>query len=220
MSLKHYSKGTIDMATQTMRMPRANTLWFWWALTGVLGFIGGMTIKTSIEIIAGIGGFSAVLEAISPAIFGAIFGAMLGLCTGLAQWLVLRRQISGVGAWVPATLLAWSLFWLLHNAEVFGFAHSPWGLVAQGFGHGAIIGAMIGVAQYLILRAHVPSAGRWVLISLVSWSFAGGIMHFLLDVLFAPAGIHGPFDVLIASTLAALFSGAGLQRLLKPAATL
>jgi hypothetical protein len=218
MSLKHYNKGTIDMATQTMRMPRASKLWFWWCLTGVLGFIGGMTIKTVIEILAGIGGFSAVLDTISPAIFGALFGAMLGLCTGLAQWLVLRRQLDGVGAWVPATLLAWTLFWLLHNAEVFGFAHSPWGLVAQGFGHGAIIGAMIGVTQYLVLRARVPGAWRWVLISVVSWSVAGGIMHFLLDVLFASTGIQGPFDVLIASTLAALFSGFGLQRLLKTAA--
>jgi hypothetical protein len=42
-------------------------------------------------------------------------------------------------------------------------------------------------------------------------------MHFLLDVLFASANIHGPFDVLFASTLAALFSGFGLQRLLRPA---
>jgi hypothetical protein len=98
---------------------------------------------------------------------------------------------------------------------VFGFAHSPWGLVGQGFGHGAIIGGMIGAAQYLVLRGHVPGAVRWVLISLTSWSVAGGIMHFLLDVLFASAGIHGPFDVLIASTLAALFSGFGLQRLLE-----
>jgi hypothetical protein len=206
------------MATQTMRVPRASNLWFWWCLTGVLGFIGGMTIKTSIEILATIGGFEATLETISPPVFGALFGTMLGLCTGLAQWLVLRRQISGVGSWMPATLLAWALFWLLHNAEIFGFAHSPWGLVAQGFGHGAIVGAMIGVAQYFVLRVRVPGAGRWVLISIMSWSVAGGIMHFLLDVLFASTGIQGPFDVLIASTLAALFSGFGLQRLLKTAA--
>ncbi|HEY3229576.1 MAG TPA: hypothetical protein VGJ87_10165, partial [Roseiflexaceae bacterium] len=132
------------MLTQTMRVARAGSnLWFWWFFTGVLGFIGGMTIKTGIEILADIGGLTAALEALSPAVFGAFFGAMLGLCTGLAQWLVLRRRLDGVGAWVPATLGAWTLFWLLHNAELFGFAHSPWGLVAQGFGHGAIVGGMI-----------------------------------------------------------------------------
>ena len=38
-------------------------------------------------------------------------------------------------------------------------------------------------------------------------------MHFLLDVLLASAGIHGPFDLLIASVLAALLSGMSLQRL-------
>jgi hypothetical protein len=185
------------MATQTVRVARAtNLFWLWWFLTGVLGFVGGMTIKTVIEILADSGGFAAALDAISPPVFGAFFGAMLGLCTGLAQWLVLRCRLDGVGAWAPATLLAWTLFWLLHNAEVFGFAHSPWSLVGQGFGHGAIVGAMIGVAQYLVLRTRVPGAGRWVPISIVSWSVAGGIMHFLLDVLLASAGIHGPFDVL------------------------
>jgi hypothetical protein len=191
-----------------------NKLWVWWLLAAVLGFIGGMSIKTGIEILADIGGFSAVLEAISPAMFGALLGAMLGICTGLAQWLTLRRRIDGVGMWVPATLAAWTVFWFLHNGGAFGFAHSPWGLVGQGFGHGAIVGAMIGGAQYLVLRTRVPGAERWLLISCVSWSVAGAIMHFLLDVVFASTGIQGPFDILIASVLAALFSGFGLQRLL------
>jgi hypothetical protein len=203
------------MATQTIRIARAgNYLWLWWFITGLLGFVGGMTIKTVIEIMADIGGFTATLEAISPPMFGALFGAMLGLSTGLAQWLVLRRRIAGVGAWLPATLVALTLFWLLHNAEAFGFAHTPWGLVGQGFGHGAIVGAMLGVAQYLVLRGRIKHAERWVLISTVTWSVAGAIMHFLLDVALALPGNYGPFDGLIVSTLAALFSGFGLQRLL------
>jgi hypothetical protein len=204
------------MATQTVRIVRTgNYLWLRWTLTGLASFVGGMTIKTVIEILADIGGFTATLESIPPAMFGALFGAMLGVSAGLAQWLVLRRRIAGVGAWLPATLITMTLFWLLHNAEVFGFAHTPWGLVGQGFGHGAIIGAMLGAAQYLVLRGRLKDAGRWVLISAVSWSLAGAIMHFLLDVALALPGNYSPFDVLIASTLAALFSGFGLQRLLE-----
>jgi hypothetical protein len=203
------------MATQTIRVARAgNNLWLWWLLTGLLGFVGGMAIKTAIEVLADIGGFTAILEAISPAMFGALFGAMLGLSNGLAQWLVLRRRLAGVGAWLPATLVAYTLFWFLHNAEVLGFAHSPWGLVGQGFGHGAIVGAMIGTTQYLVLRGRVPDAWGWPLISTVSWSVSGAIMHFLLNVALALPGNYGPFDVLIVSLLAALFSGIGLRRLL------
>ena len=150
------------MATQTIRAARVtNLFWLWWGLTGLLGFIGGMTLKTLIEILADIGNFTAVLEAIPAPVFGALFGAMLGASTGLAQWLVLRRRIAGVGAWLPATLAATSLFWLLHNAEVFGFAHSRWGLVGQGFGHGAIVGAMLGGAQYLVLRRRLKDAQRY-----------------------------------------------------------
>jgi hypothetical protein len=186
-------------------------------LAGLMSFVGGMTIKTVIEILADIGGFSAALEAISPALFGALFGAMLGLSAGLAQWLVLRRRLAGVGAWLPATMLTLTLFWFLHNAEVFGFAHSPWGLVGQGFGHGAIVGGMLGAAQYLVLRGRLPGAGRWPLISIVSWSLAGAIMHFLLDVVLALPGNYGPFDVLIVSVLAGLFSGLALQHLLEQA---
>ena len=206
------------MTTQTVRMARTgNLFWLWWTLAGVLGFVAGMTIKTLIEIGAAISGFTAALEAIPPALFGTLLGAMLGISTGLAQWLVLRRRLSGVVAWVPATLATLMLFWTGHNAGVFGFAHTPWGLVGQGFGHGAIIGGMLGLAQWWVLRPHLPAAWRWAPISLVSWSVAGAIMHCLLDVLFASANIHGPFDILIANTLAALFSGFGLQHLLAQA---
>ena len=203
------------MTTQTLSVTRTSArLPLWWLVAGVAGFVGGMAIKTAIEILAAVGGFTPVLESISPAMFGALLGALLGSCTGLAQWLVLRRYIAGLGAWLPATTGAYIVFWLLHNAEAFGFAHTPWGLVGQGFGHGAIVGAMTGAAQWLVLRGRVPHAGRWVAISLVSWSAAGAIMHFVLDVLLASSGNYGPFDILIASALAALFSGFGLERLL------
>jgi len=203
------------VATQTIRVARAgNYFWLWWVLAALAGFIGGMTIKTAIEILADVGGFTTTLEATPPVVFGALLGAMLGSCTGLAQWLVLRRRIADVGAWLPATFSATVLFWTLHNSGVLPFWVSPWGLVVQGFAHGALVGAMIGAAQYLVLRGRLPQAGRWVLISTVSWSLAGAIMHLLLDVLFASANIHGPFDILIASALAALFSGFALQRLL------
>ena len=150
------------MTAQTISIRRAgDKLWLWWGLAGLLGFAGGMAIKTAIEIAADLGGFAAALESIPAPLFGALFGAMLGGCTGLGQWLALRRRLAGVGAWAPATLAAWALFWTLHNS-VLPFAHSPWGLVLQGFGHGALAGLTIGAAQWLVLRgrAHALPARR------------------------------------------------------------
>jgi hypothetical protein len=204
------------MTTQTLRATRAsNNFRIWWTLAAVAGFVGGMTIKTGIEIAAEIGGFTAVLDAIPPILFGALLGAMLGICSGLAQWLVLRGRMAGASLWPLATFSASTLFWTLHNSGYLPFAYSPWGFVVQGFAHGAIVGATFGVAQWLVLRRQVSSAERWVLISAASWSAAGAIAHFLLNVLFAAANIHGPFDILIVSVLAAFFSGVQLQRLLE-----
>jgi uncharacterized integral membrane protein len=203
-----------SLSTNLQPTRTTNLLWLWWTLAGFLGFIGGMTIKTTIDIVAEVGGFNATLEAISPTFFGTLFGAMLGVSVGFFQWLVLRRKIKNSLPWIGATTLSWILFWTLHNAGVFGFAQSPFGLVMQGLGHGAIIGAMVGFTQYLVLRPKVGRANRWLLVCTLSWSLAGGIMHLLLDVLLVQFNIHGPFDVMITTTLAALFSGFGLKHLL------
>lgn len=202
-----------SLSTNVQPTHVANLLWLWWTLAGFLGFIGGMTIKITIDILAAVGGFSATLEAISPTLFGTLFGAMLGVSVGFFQWLVLCRKLKNTALWIGATAISWILFWTLHNAGVFGFAQSPFGLVVQGLGHGAIIGAMVGFAQYFVLHSKIARANRWLLISTLSWSLAGGLMHLLLDVVLVRFNIHGPFDVMITTTLAALFSGFGLKQL-------
>lgn len=202
------------MTTAYVQPQPQSLFWLWWPVASFAGFLLGVTLKTLVEIVADATGNSAVLEAIPFPLFGTFLGAMLGFSTGLFQWLVLRRRLENIGAWAFATGLAWTVFWTLHNAGAFGWAHTPWGLVGQGFGHGAIVGGMIGLAQFLVLRSHLAGAARWILVSTVSWSVAGAIMHLLLDVLFTSANIHGPFDILIATVLSALFSGFALERLL------
>jgi hypothetical protein len=99
------------MTTQTLRMARTTNMFqLWWTLAAPAGFVGGMTIKTAIEISADVGGFTVALEAIPSTLFGTLLGAMLGIFTGLAQWLVLRRRLNGVGAWVLATFSASTLY--------------------------------------------------------------------------------------------------------------
>lgn len=47
------------MATQTVPLRRAaNLLWLRWGLAGLLGFVGGIAIKTAIEIAAEAGNFT------------------------------------------------------------------------------------------------------------------------------------------------------------------
>jgi hypothetical protein len=210
------------MSTISLQSTRNFKLFsLWWTLAGLAGFVVGMTLKTLVEIIAGITGQSAVLESIPAPLFGTFLGLMLGVSIGFFQWLVLRRSLKNSSAWISGTVFAYTLFWTLHNAGAFGWAHTPWGLVGQGFGHGAILGATIGFVQYFVLRSLVYSARRWIITMLVSWSLAGAIMHFLLDVAFASFNIHGPFDILISTLLASLFSSFALERLVRePRATM
>jgi len=87
-------------------------------------------------------------------------GAVLGPVAGVVQWLVLRRQIRKGGWWVLASVIGWPVALL-----AVGFAlQDPPGWILF-----AVVGAVIGVAQWLVLRRQVQRAGWWVLASTMGW---------------------------------------------------
>lgn len=104
---------------------------------------------------------------------GPVEGAIGGAAIGLAQWFVLRQQFSQ------------ALWWVLVNAAIWGLMGSS-SLGALGwvtpstlsvplraiYGtiDGVQLGALIGVAQWLVLRQQVDNAWRWIVASTVSWS--------------------------------------------------
>jgi len=98
---------------------------------------------------------------------------MLGLLIGVLQYLLLRRYLPRMVWWIPATVLGWALPLLLGLASVGwlpALAIDPVWSGALGF---ALIGASIGVCQWLVLRRRIHRATLWVLASILGWGMSG-----------------------------------------------
>jgi hypothetical protein len=84
-----------------------------------------------------------------------------GIGAAVLQWPILYRRLPRAWRWVVATALAWiegaTLLLLAVPAEL-----RPW--LA-----GLIIGPIVGLAQWLILRREVHWAGWWIVISTIAW---------------------------------------------------
>ena len=104
---------------------------------------------------------------------GYVLLPMLGLLIGVLQYLLLRRYLPRMVWWIPATVLGWALPLLLGLASVGwlpALAMDPVWSGALGF---ALIGASIGVCQWLVLRRRIHRATLWVLASILGWGMSG-----------------------------------------------
>ena len=78
--------------------------WFWWVLASTVGYAVGNA--------AGMKVVQAVVGAAEPMAKGLVVGlalavVMTGAAVGVMQWLVLRREVSGAGWWVLASIVGW-----------------------------------------------------------------------------------------------------------------
>ena len=128
-------------------------------------------------------------------LFDYVFFPTLVLLTGLLQYLLLRHYLPRIGRWIAATALGW----LLGIAVVYlGYAIWPVALNANSVWSSMLIGAVTGLAQWLVLRRWVPRAGWWVLASVLGWGLvrliAGEVFTSLLELLIigaVPAAVTG-----------------------------
>lgn len=87
----------------------------------------------------------------------------VGLTLGFGQWLVLRQRIAGAGWWVGASTLGWAIG---HVVVLFLLPPSSrqWA--------GLIIGPMVGLAQWLVLRSQLRRSLWYVVMSGLGWWLA------------------------------------------------
>ena len=131
---------------------------------------------------------------------------LLFLFTGLLQYLILRHYLPGMGWWIPATALSWLL--------PFGIMRLVYFLLPAGLAVDstllnalliALMGSLIGLIQWLVLRKHVRQAGWWILACAVGWGLA---------FLVIGPSISSTLDVVIVALLPPLVTCLALWALL------
>jgi hypothetical protein len=107
-------------------------------------------------------------------LFGYAFIPWFGIILGVVQYFLLRRKLAPGGWWILMTALGWSLAWLwmLLVYSPVGNIRLPGSIWLFTF-VGIFIGGWMGVAQWLLLRGHVPHAVWWIPANILGFGTAG-----------------------------------------------
>lgn len=145
-------------------------------------------------------------------VFGTVLGAIFGLAFGTAQWRVLRPHLAPVTSWIWGTLAGF----VLAAMVIFGLmagGDDGTSMVTK-LGHGLILGATLGVGQWLAIRGKVKTAVWWVPVSVGAWVIAE-VVGMGLGAL-----VGEPLDLLGLFLVGACLPGAGMGWLLNRDSTL
>lgn len=194
-------------------------LWRSWVLANALGECLGLGAAGAIgAILAGM--FGATMDAIaSLRVAGTLIalGTFEGVVVGLAQWLVLRRPFPGMRrrSWIAASaagaFMAWLLGMIPSTLADFGAAGQAapaaisdalmYGLAGA---MGAVLGPILGVPQWLVLRRHVRRAIWWIPANAAAWAIG-------MPIVFVGASappLDGVSGIVMGALLTATAAGA------------
>ena len=209
------------------------SLWGWWVAANTVGETVGLGATAAVAVaVAGAGetGRTGAMVAATAALVAA--GAFEGLAVGVAQWSVLRSALTALRArrWIVATVVGALVAWLLGvvPATLGGGAGTaeapPFGQAVQlvlAAVMGLVLGPVLGVPQWRVLRRHVPRASRWVLANAVAWAAGMPVVFFAAGSVPADASPRHIAFVVVAACAAAgavvgAIHGAWLVRLVRP----
>lgn len=153
-------------------------LWLRWALAFILGELVGFAAAAAAGAVM-VWALEALTGSASDiALIGVMVlaGSLEGATVGLAQWTILRRYIPHLtaGSWTLATIAGAAAAWAIGMTLAAVAAPSQEVAVPAVIGAaallGAINGALLGLAQWAVLRRHVRRAGWWVAANAAGWA--------------------------------------------------
>jgi serine/threonine protein kinase len=164
-----------QVPTQARRVPSTRSFWLQWVLATAVSGAMGWAVSYSVF-------FSSDFE---DSVLNIVVTTLVGTSVGIAQWFVLRRQVPQTGLWVLATAvgeavglaLSVSLFQSLYETM-------PMPLVESFYG--AVIGVLVGIGQWLVLRRQIAQTGWWVLATTLGKTVGGIIGWGIINPLFFP----------------------------------
>ncbi|MFO7742188.1 MAG: hypothetical protein R6X31_07735 [Anaerolineae bacterium] len=115
---------------------------------------------------------------------------VIGVVVGVMQWLVLRPLVREDGWWIPASAAGWAG----SVALVILILRPQNSLVAP-----VLLGAGIGLTQWLVLRWQLEQAWWWIVLSTLGWAI----------------GMMGILGASLAGAAAGAVTGVALEHLLR-----
>jgi hypothetical protein len=148
---------------------------FGWMLAGATGLPVGRVVTVE-------GGAGVIL---TVSMNMGLLGALIGGLIGLGQWLFFRREFPFAVFWVLGTAAGWGLG--LPAALVFNLLA---GIGLSAALYGLIIGAFVGLSQWLVCRWIVNQPVRWIWINVLAVP-TGILAAAVLDqAIFAATGVY------------------------------
>ena len=103
-------------------------------------------------------------------------GLIVGTFIGIAQGLVVRRGIAPMGWWVFVTIAGFGVGLAAGEALALNLA-GPLGVAVTG----VIIGAAVGIAQWLVLRRGLAQAVWWIPANIAAWGLGWTLIRLVDD---------------------------------------
>jgi hypothetical protein len=192
---EHRTAGNDERNGQDTRQPVRWRVMVWWMVATCLGFTLGLAALVRIDQGASLFAWDTWQAMISGLVFGTVVAT--------AQWFVLRHMIPQAGAWILASALGSAAGFALFSGGPPPERSIP--LVA------AVIGTIVGLFQWALLRRRACHAIWWIVATLASAALMGSFPAVVLTGALVTGGA-------ITGAVAALFVLVGLGYLALPAA--
>jgi hypothetical protein len=183
-----------------MMLEESRGLWPRWIFANAIGELVGLgatfgaiwllTARLSEPQTAGGVAVSFVIAVVS--------GTIEATVVGLAQWWAMRPWFPGIRrvAWWRATLIGALLGYalgympstLMSLRETAGQAPAAeppqWVVLLLAAGLGAVAGAVLSFAQWLVLRAEIRHSGLWIPANMLAWAIGMPVVFWSMDLAF------------------------------------
>jgi hypothetical protein len=194
-----------------------NQLWTRWTLANAFSeMIGlGLTFAITGLYFSTVGEGNTIAGILLSFVVAVASGAVEATFVGLAQWWAMRPRFPSIGRfeWWRGTfigaLIAYVLGYLpstiMSMGETAG-SGSPaaepaqWIVLLLAAGMGAVGGAVLSFAQWLVLRKKVQHAGIWIPANMLAWTFGMPIIFWGIDMAFKMSALWQSI-LLMAGTL-------------------
>lgn len=194
-----------------------NQLWTRWTLANAFSEMVGLGLTFAITglFISSVGEGSTVVGILLSFVVAVASGAVEATFVGLAQWWAMRPSFPSIGKfeWWRGTfigaLIAYVLGYLPSTIMSMGEATASsapvaeppqWIVLLLAAGMGAVGGAVLSFAQWLVLRSKVQGAGIWIPANMLAWLFGMPVIFWGIDMAFKMSELWQS-AVLMAGTL-------------------